>query len=411
MAPTIGEHLARIRISSTLTQEQLADRSGISVETIRKLEQGVRSAARISTLHRLARALGVPTSALMGSAARAQAMREPDAAPLGLVDVRRALTPVAGLDGQAVATDAAGTPPTLAEVSRAIRTTDGTYHADDYATALMMLPGLLGEARALVDHTDGHDQLAAHALASQAHQLAGRLLIQLRQVDLAHVALTVALDHARCSGDDLVGAAAVAQMCWLLLRQARFGEAESLAIRTADQVEPRLSTATPAALSAWGWLLIKGASAAVRDARADDAAAMLNLAAAGAHRLGGQVVELGAATGNDFSVEAIELMRVESAVIAGRPDRALDLAQDVPRSPQVTPSSRQRHCLDVAWSYVETGRPADATAVLMQLRDTAPAWLRQQRYAREIVQTIAEGRRRAMTAELAELTSLLGCTL
>ncbi|MEU5945160.1 helix-turn-helix transcriptional regulator [Micromonospora sp. NPDC047465] len=409
MEPTIGEHLARIRRQSTLTQEQLAERAGVSVETVRKLEQGERQSARMSTLHKLARALGVPTTALMGSAARAQAMREPDAAPLGLVGVRRALTPVAGLDGRPVDATAETNPPTATDVERAVAVANRVYHSNDYASAISLVPGLLGEARALVDATDGDQQLRAHALASQAHQLAGRLLIQLRQVDLAHVALTMSLDHARRCGDELVGAAAVAQMCWLLLRQGRFGEADQLAVRTADQIEPRLSTATPAQLTAWGWLLVKAASAAVRDARDDDAREMLDLAAAGAHRLGEHVDPLGAVTGNDFSTEAVALMRVEAAVIAGQPDRALELAQGIPQSPQVTPSSRQRHRLDVAWSHVETGQYADATGVLLDLRDTAPAWLRQQRYAREIVQSIAEGRRRAMSAELAELASLVGC--
>ncbi|TDC42110.1 helix-turn-helix transcriptional regulator [Micromonospora sp. KC213] len=410
MDQTIGDHLRRIRTTSTLTQDQLAERAGVSVETIRKLERNDRTSARMSTLEKLARALQVATTTLMGSAARAQAMREPDAAPLGLVDVRRALTPVAGLDGQPVTGDAESEPPTPATVRRAVRAANTLYHSNDYAATLSLVPSLLGEARTLVDVTTGDEQLAAHALASQAHQLAGRLLIQLRRVDLAHVALSGALDHARRSGDQVVGAGAVAPMCWLLLRQARFAEAEALAVRTADQVEPRLSQATPEQLAAWGFLLMKGASAAVRDARHDDAEQMLDLAAAGAHRLGGQPNPNADVMGNDYSAEGVQLMRVESAVIAGQPDQALRLAQQMERSPQVTPSSRQRHRLDVAWSHVQTGAYADATGVLVELADRAPAWLRQQRYAREIVQSIAEGRRRTMSRELADLASLVGCT-
>ena len=408
MDRTIGDHLRRLRTTSTLTQEQLAERAAVSVEIIRKLEQNERTSARMSTLHKLARGLRVPTTALMGSAAQAQAMREPDAAPLGLVDIRRALTPVAGLDGEPVGDTDDGAPPAYADVDVAVRAADRIYHDNDYANALGVMPGLLADVRALVDGSGGDDQAAAHGLASQAHQLAGRLLIQLRQVDLAHVALTMSLDHARQSGDRLVGAAAISQMCWLLLRQGRFAEADRLAVRTADAIEPRMSTASAEELSAWGWLLVKAASAAVRDARHDDARDMLDLAAAGAHRLGGRIVPLGASTGNDYSTEAVALMRVESAVIAGRPDQALLLSEGVERSPQVTPSSRQRHRLDVAWSHVQTGQHAEATAVLVGLRDRAPGWLRQQRYAREIVEQITETRRRAMSQELADLASLTG---
>ncbi|MFI9639477.1 helix-turn-helix domain-containing protein [Micromonospora sp. NPDC051925] len=408
MPSTIGDHLRKLRTESTLTQERLAERASVSVETIRKLEQNERTSARMSTLNKLATALGVPTSALMGSAAHAQAMREPDAEPLGLVDVRRALTPVSGLDGRSVVDDLEIGPPTATDVRRSIRAANTIYHANDYAAALTLIPGLLDEARTFVEVADGDERLGAHALASRAYQLAGRLLIQLRSVDLAHVALTAALDHARRSGDQLVGAAAVAPMCWLLLRQARFAEAEVLAVRTADHVEPRLSTASPADLAAWGFLLIKGASAAVRDARHDDARDMLDLAAAGAHRLGDRPSPDADLTGNDYSVEGVHLMRVEAAVIAGRPDEALALAQQAQRSPQVSPSSRQRHRLDVAFSHAQTGAYAEATGVLLDLRDQAPAWLRQQRYARDIVQSISERRRRAMTKELAELASLVG---
>lgn len=410
MEPTIGEHLARIRRQSTLTQEQLAERAGVSVETIRKLEQGERQGARTATLNKLARALGVPTSALFGNAARAAADREPDARPLSLVGVRRALTPVTGLDGVPLDGPDGVQPPTLHGVRRAVAGANATYHANDYAVTLAALPELLAEARMLVDALDGDDQLRAHAIASQAYQVTGRLLIQLRQADLAHVALAAAMDHARRSEDQVIGASAVAPMCWLLLRQGRFVEAERLAVTTADRIEPRMSTATPAELAAWGFLLIKAASSAVRDARDDDAGELLEVAAAGARRLGDRNSPHADVAGNDFSSEAVRMMQVECAVIAGQPDRALELSGGVPRSPQVTPSSRQRHRLDIAWSHVQTGQYADATSVLMELRHRAPAWLRQQRYAREVVSTIAAERRRAMSAELAELASLVGCS-
>ncbi|GGM14508.1 helix-turn-helix domain-containing protein [Micromonospora yangpuensis] len=410
MESTIGENLAKIRREAQLTQEHLAERSGVSIEVIQKLEQGRRKGARIPTLNKLARALGVPTSALFGDTAAAAADREPDAQPLSLVGVRQVLTPAAGLDGTRLVTRPSATPPTQDGVRRAVLAANTVYHANDYAEAIRIVPSVLTDAGALVDATDGDARIEAHVLASQAHTLAGRLLIQLRQLDLAHLALTRALDHARHGGDHVTGAAVVAPMCWLLLRQGRLAESEQLAVQTADQVEPRLSTATPAELASWGYLLMKAASAAARDARLDDATNMLDLAMAGAHRLGGQPVPSADVLGCDFSVEGVQQMRVEASVIAGQPDQALALAREVHRSAGVTPSSRQRHRLDVAWSYMETSRYAEATEVLQDLAARAPAWLRQQKYARDIVQSIAAGRRRAMTSELAELAELVGCS-
>ncbi|RKN38434.1 helix-turn-helix domain-containing protein [Micromonospora endolithica] len=417
MEPTIGDHLVRLRTDSTLTQEQLADRAGVSVETVKKLEQNARTSARIPTLRKLATALGVPTSALMGSAAQAQAMREPDAEPLGLVGIRRVLTPARTIDGRPVAPAPPVTDTTLARVRRLVADTNRVYHANDYTAAINTMPAVLTATDALIDAAGaGDDGPAALSTASYAYQLAGRLLIQLRQLDLAHIALDRAADHARTAGDQTAAATTTAHLCWLLLRTGRITDVEVLAARTADTVEPRLSTATARDLAAWGVLLIKGAAAAARNAREDDARSMLTLAAAGAEQLGDRLGRsgdpadrwFGAVAGNDFSAGGVALMRVETAVIAGEPGRALELARAVAANPQVTPSSRQRHRLDVAWAYEQTGRTADATRVLMQLRDTAPAWLRQQRYAREIVQTIKDGRRRALTAELAQLSALLG---
>ncbi|RKR92740.1 helix-turn-helix protein [Micromonospora pisi] len=405
---TIGDNIARIRKQRTITQEHLAEAAGLSVETIRKLERNERTAARMSTLNKIARVLGVATSTLLGNVARGAANREPDSIPLGLVDMRRALTPVRGLGGQLVEAGPEQTAPALDDVRDAILTANRMYHANDYTNTLMVLPGLLGEARMLVDITDGDERLTAHILAARAHQLAGRLMIQMRQVDLAHAALTLALDHADQSGDELTGAAAIGPMCWLLLRQGRLGETEQLAISTADRIEPRMSRARPAEVALWGEMYVRAAAAAVRDNRDNDADQMLDLAATAAQRLGDETDEVIATGGIDLSTGSVAMMRVEAAVIAGRPDRALTLSTGIERSPQVTPSSRQRHRLDVASSYAQTGQYAEATGVLLEIREQAPAWIRQQRYARDIVESIRDVRRRAMTQEMADLAKLVG---
>jgi transcriptional regulator with XRE-family HTH domain len=58
-----GKHLAELRESRNLPQERLATLAGVSRETIGLLERGQRW-ARLSTLHRIAKSLDVPTRAL-----------------------------------------------------------------------------------------------------------------------------------------------------------------------------------------------------------------------------------------------------------------------------------------------------------------------------------------------------------
>ena len=61
-----GQRLARLRRRQRLTQAQLARRAGLSVAVVQSLEQGVRSDPRLSTVLKLAAALGLPVGDLAG---------------------------------------------------------------------------------------------------------------------------------------------------------------------------------------------------------------------------------------------------------------------------------------------------------------------------------------------------------
>jgi transcriptional regulator with XRE-family HTH domain len=58
-----GEKVAMLRQKRGLTQDQLADKTGLSVDTIGAIEQG-RRWARLTTLHKLAKGLDTTTEAL-----------------------------------------------------------------------------------------------------------------------------------------------------------------------------------------------------------------------------------------------------------------------------------------------------------------------------------------------------------
>ena len=62
---TLGDRIGQIRRRRSMTQEELAERAGISADVIRKLEQNRRATAAIRTLHAIARALEVETSELL----------------------------------------------------------------------------------------------------------------------------------------------------------------------------------------------------------------------------------------------------------------------------------------------------------------------------------------------------------
>ena len=62
----IGRQIAALRHANGLTQEQLAERAHVSVDVIRRLEQGQRRTARIATLHAIASALDTKVSISFG---------------------------------------------------------------------------------------------------------------------------------------------------------------------------------------------------------------------------------------------------------------------------------------------------------------------------------------------------------
>jgi transcriptional regulator with XRE-family HTH domain len=60
-----GEALRRIRERKLITQAELAEKSGITISTLSRLENGLQQ-ARISTVRKLALALGVNADEILG---------------------------------------------------------------------------------------------------------------------------------------------------------------------------------------------------------------------------------------------------------------------------------------------------------------------------------------------------------
>jgi transcriptional regulator with XRE-family HTH domain len=63
LARRFGEHLRALRQSRNLTQEQLAEHSGLSVDTVRRVERGALSPT-LETLDKLARGLDLTLSSM-----------------------------------------------------------------------------------------------------------------------------------------------------------------------------------------------------------------------------------------------------------------------------------------------------------------------------------------------------------
>ncbi|RAY17115.1 transcriptional regulator [Actinomadura craniellae] len=383
----LGERLRAVRKRRGLTQRELAMLSGISLSLVRKLEQGEREDTRLETLRRLATALRVPTSDLI---VRGDSVDE--TAPAGLWSpVRAAL--------KGLPADGADEAPTIAGVAGVLSSAMPLFSGDQYAELSRVLPGLLRDADAL--------GAEGRPVRSRVLHHTGWLLTQTRQFDSAELALRRALDEAP---DRLDGAAVVNTWCWLRMRQGDLRGTIELASRWADDVEPRMSRATMAELSAWGWLLVRLSTAAVRDNQPGEAEDAIRLARTAAVAMGGEYSPAGDFL-RAFGPLTVAMKRAENAMVEDRPDRVIDMAEKIPaRDLRPTSNNRNRHLLDVAAARVQLRQYPHAFELLQNIRHDAPEWIVNQRYARDILGQII-GRRRTLTPDMRDLADFIHLAL
>lgn len=379
---TLGARLQSIRKRRGLSQRELADASGVSVSWIRQIEQGAQEDTRVETARKLAVGLRVPTTELIGGSlalppgAASDAMWDP---------VRQALTrPPNGVQE----------PVTEDGLADALTAAVGLYHDNRYLDLAAALPGLLRDAQHVLP-----------LLRSRVLQLAGSLLVQTGQRDAARVALDRSLADAEASGSTLDAASSVVTMCWLLLLERQFDRVRTMAAGWADRIEPKLSVASAAEISTWGWLLLRASAAMIRDNRPDEAAEFMRLAEAAA-------VAVGRERGGyhsywtTFGLATVAMKRVENAVIDDKPDVALRLAGRVPGNLRPTSDNRNRHLLDVSAAHLALRRYGEGFDVLYRLSREAPVWLVNQRMAGDLLGRIV-ARRRTLTPQMRELAELL----
>ncbi|MGW7363591.1 helix-turn-helix domain-containing protein [Streptomyces sp. NPDC054841] len=405
-----SQNVKKLRRSKGWSQEDLAHESDLSVATIRKVEQG--GSVRVETLHVLARALDVPTSALFTTESPAPVIGD-ESSRQHLAELRRALMPPVGL---AATLNELGPGDDLDTLQRSIGDGHALYHADRYGSVAKMLPSLLRRAEATVATTEGEDQQRAVIVRGQALMLAGKYLVQIRQYDLAYYALSEGIRLARETGHTLSAATGVVGMCWLLLRQDRFDESERLATLTAGDMEPVISKAPPGQLAVWGELSLRVASAALRNNRPDVATEARRMASTAASALNTEHIDY-RTHWTSFGPVTAELKAVEDLSIMGDARGVLRRADDGLLSQKAVrnfgkPSANNwdRHRLDVAKAHVAVGSYQDAMDELTGLKSTSGEWLKHQAMARYLMSDILKKRPRTLTRAMRDMVAHLGVT-
>jgi transcriptional regulator with XRE-family HTH domain len=406
MDGSIGERIRQLRYQRTprMTQRDLAERAGVSVDLISKLEQGAKHSALVRTLRKIASALDVDAGTLLAGP-QGLAVADDDG---GVLAVREAIT----------ALWETGDPGDLEELRQSARYAWACYWTAKFDVLGGLLPGFIATARATARETSAP---GAHAALSDAYGVAASMLVHLGHLDLAYLGMERAIVAAERSQDELRHAAMSGWMSWLLLhqtgsqdgvqdpssRRAPLTQARQLAVQEADQIEPKLGKAPAEHISVWGSLLISAAVAAARDGQPGEADDILNLAEAAATRLDGTPPGVRLAYQSSFGMPLVVMQTVDVSVVTDRPARALKVSERMPQDSGLPLASKARHLADVAYARTRLGHDREAVEVLLEIERAASEWMRYQAYPRTIVRELLERERRARTPQLRGLAARL----
>lgn len=381
MAATIGDRLGELRLRRGLTQEGLAEKAQLSIDTVRKLEQNQRLTARMGTLNNLARALDVETSVLLGAPAVLASSNGSE--PPSLLTLRQAVTPLSDFPGLGSEEDTP--PPTVAQLRAGIRSTEQIRRRGELTKITALLPALLADARAAVRQYTGDDRAAAYAVLAEAYQVAATTLTAFGKEDAAYTAIERSMTAARQSDDPRLEIIGVSSLSWIFSKQGRLSDAEQVAVRMAERIEPGFRSA-PIDLSVWGILLLRGATAAVRAGRNDSAEELLSLAAAAAARVGSDRLDYA----TPFGPTNAGVASVNAFVDMGKPDKALSHARRIPDLSTLPPTWLARHHVDRAMAHAELRHDDRATRTLLVAEQIAPEWMRYHSSSRHLVAELRE---------------------
>ncbi|MET3984143.1 helix-turn-helix domain-containing protein [Streptomyces sp. PvR034] len=398
----LGDRTARLRRLADLTQEGLAERSGVSVDVIRKLEQRRKHSSRLPTLHSLAKGLGVELTALLGDPPAVPSSGEAD--PPQLVAVRRAIMPpLFAPPAEPTGVERLSLPLLRAELAEGWT----LYHAAEFGRLMDVLPGIIADARLLSAVGSTDQRAAGQAALGKALQLGGHLAIRLGKTDLALAALERAYAAAGNSSDPLLAPMVSNSVAWAYQRQARLDDARNLAVHAADGVE-REHAGTSEGVRVWGGLLMSAATSYARSDDYDTANLMMRTAERAADRLAKLPPPVDGRLVSVFSRSSVRIERVRLAVQHERPGEALTLAKGIRLSADTPPSWRTWLLLDVARAYTDVGDAEGAVKALEALRRVAPAWMRHHTLAVAIVSDLWAGSARPVG--LRKLAQFLGVT-
>ncbi|MCQ4084373.1 helix-turn-helix transcriptional regulator [Streptomyces sp. RB6PN25] len=362
-----------------MTQEQLAESAGVSVGTVRKLEQG--GTLSLPFLLKIAGALGTDVSTILGQQSPRRGMDRDERSAV------RAMS--AAVHGSAMGDIDHVEPGPLDGLQAAARRADTLLWVSDYPELGAVLSRLLPEARAVYDASTGEERSAAAGVLADAYQTAAYAANLLGQRDLSRAALNYGRTTALSVGDDLRAAHLASTVAWVSLRDGQTKYGVQVAAKAAAATEPRMSETDPDLLSVYGQLVTNAAVAASRGGASPDTARdWLSQAHAVAARIGREHAR--GKQNQPFGPAYAATQAMSVAIALGDTARALRLAETTTLPDDMPLSTRARWRLDVALLRTQTRQWDTAADELEEVCMMAPAWVRHQALPGVVAAKIAD---------------------
>ena len=384
----IGRRVAYLRARRRLSQQSLADRLGKSKSWVDKVERGVRSLERVSTIRDIAAVLRVDAAALLGRDAQPA---DTAARSVDIVRIRGALS------SYAVVRDR---PASVVPVDRLLRHVGyawTAYQHARYPQVVELLPRLLSD----VDRAGARDPVAGRVAVVEAYRVTAALLVKLDGTSLAWLAADRAM--AAATGDPVLVAAAAVQLGQVLRASAW---TRSVLLAAAYRIAPPdQSVGEAGELSLCGTLLVQAALVAARCGDERATGELLDEAAELAVRVGDGLDHH--RTG--FGPTAVELARCAVAVELGDGREAVARHKQAIRRDgwRLLPvEHRAAHLIDAARAYLQTDDPGNAARVLLAAESVAPYEVRRRPAGRDVLAQVARDPK--APAAIGELALSLG---
>lgn len=384
----IGLRIARWRDINGMTQQQLADRIGVSREYVSMIESGARHITKRSLLTAVATALGVSTAELAGSPA-APGSRDSLLAELA-PRLRTALD------------EELEDPPPRVDPGRLAHEVETVMVARmrcDYATVAARLPQLIVEARTLAGLSGADRDTGLMCLVRICHT-AAMAIKSFGYVDLGVRFAAQAQGAARQLDDPVAVAAAdyTAAQCALTAGAPR--RSLTLSTRAAARLGDHGDND---ALHWYGMLHLNSAFAAAVIGLRHDTLAHLAESASTAARVWGNPWHV------EFGQVNVELWRMGCALELGDVEQVPVLARKIDRSQIQTVHRRARLHIDVGRGLHAVGDSGSAVRQLLFADELAAHEVRSRPWVRQVVaDMVRQARRRRGDTALRELAVRVG---